>query len=276
MCILIVVDMQKGFIGHDTALINLEQRILQLMQSGRFNAVIATRFSNRPGSMYERLIDWNGMETPVEQELADGYADCIDAVIDKDATYACVDCSFVETLRRLNGGVVPNEVYIVGIDTDACVLMTAVGLFERGIRPIVISDCCWSTLGENAHRAGIVCMQDMLGQRQVISLHDILLKCGVNRQFYQKLNPQEPTGLARWSVSVSDKHGVLRTLSASEVTHEITPDANDDDTTGNVCGYCQHFMGFGDFELCCAIQARRLAYADTPACNRFEPKTPNE
>lgn len=229
MSILIVVDMQKGFIGHDTALINLEQRILQLMQSGRFNAVIATRFSNRPGSMYERLIDWNGMETPVEQELADGYADCIDAVIDKDATYACVDCSFVETLRRLNGGVVPNEVYIVGIDTDACVLMTAVGLFERGIRPIVISDCCWSTLGENAHRAGIVCMQDMLGQRQVISLHDILLK---------------PLG--------------------------------NDDTTGNVCGYCQHFMGFGDFELCCAIQARRLAYADTSACNRFEPKTPNE
>ena len=112
--------------------------------------------------------------------------------------------------------------------------------------------------------------------RNVVSRTVWGVPCGVNRQFYQKLNPQEPTGLARWSVSVSDKHGVLRTLSASEVTHEITPDANDDDTTGNVCGYCQHFMGFGDFELCCAIQARRLAYADTPACNRFEPKTPNE
>jgi hypothetical protein len=35
-------------------------------------------------------------------------------------------------------------------------------------------------------------------------------------------------------------------------------------------------MGFGDFELCCAIQARRLAYADTSACNRFEPKVPSE
>ena len=77
-------------------------------------------------------------------------------------------------------------------------------------------------------------------------------------------------------VIVSDKNGVLHTLSANEVTHEITPDANDDDTTGNICGHCKHYIGFGDFDLCCAVKARRLVYADTSACNRFEPKVPNE
>lgn len=76
-------------------------------------------------------------------------------------------------------------------------------------------------------------------------------------------------------VIVSDAHGVLRTLSADEVTHEISSDAKGDETAGNVCGDCEHFMGFGDFDLCCAIQARRLASADTTACNSFEPKTLN-
>lgn len=75
---------------------------------------------------------------------------------------------------------------------------------------------------------------------------------------------------------MNDKHGVLRTLSAIEITHEITPDANGSETAGNVCGDCKHFMGCGDFDLCCAIQARRLAYADISACNHFEPKAPSE
>lgn len=76
-------------------------------------------------------------------------------------------------------------------------------------------------------------------------------------------------------VIVSDEHGVLRTLPADEVTHEIPSNANEDETAGNVCGDCEHFMGFGDFDLCCDIQARRLASTDTPACNRFAPKALN-
>lgn len=76
-------------------------------------------------------------------------------------------------------------------------------------------------------------------------------------------------------VIVSDKNGVLHTRSANEVTHEMPSDAKGTETTGNACGDCEHFMGFGDFDLCCAIQARRLTSADTPACNRFAPKTSN-
>lgn len=76
-------------------------------------------------------------------------------------------------------------------------------------------------------------------------------------------------------VIVSDEHGVLRTLLADEVTHEMPSDAKGAETTGNACSDCEHFMGFGDFDLCCAIQARRLTSADTPACNRFAPKTSN-
>lgn len=76
-------------------------------------------------------------------------------------------------------------------------------------------------------------------------------------------------------VIVSDKYGVLHTLPANEVTHEIPSTTKDDEPTGNACGDCEHFMGFGDFDLCCAIHARLLAYADSPACNRFEPKTLN-
>ena len=39
--------------------------------------------------------------------------------------------------------------------------------------------------------------------RNVVSRTVCGVPCGVNRQFHQKLNPQEPTGLAQWSVSTA-------------------------------------------------------------------------
>lgn len=38
------------------------------------------------------------------------------------------------------------------------------------------------------------------------------------------------------------------------------------------CGNCVHFMGFGDFDLCCKIQKRRLCYENEAACEAFKGK----
>ena len=43
------------------------------------------------------------------------------------------------------------------------------------------------------------------------------------------------------------------------------------------CKDCKHFIGLGDFNLCCDLEHPEapcgfLCYADTPKCNMFEPK----
>lgn len=38
------------------------------------------------------------------------------------------------------------------------------------------------------------------------------------------------------------------------------------------CSECRFFLGCGDWDLCCALQKRRLlCYGDSTACEGFEP-----
>ena len=60
------------------------------------------------------------------------------------------------------------EVALSGIATDNCVLMTAVGLFEAGVRPLVLADYCASHAGAEYHRAGLMLIERLVGEGQVV------------------------------------------------------------------------------------------------------------
>lgn len=62
-------------------------------------------------------------------------------------------------ITELNDCEEVNEVYICGLDTDACVLATAIGLFDNLIAPIVLEDYCFSTGGEQYNEAGLKCLE---------------------------------------------------------------------------------------------------------------------
>lgn len=55
------------------------------------------------------------------------------------------------------------QVFVVGIDTDMCVLKIAMDLFDIGIEPIVFTDCCASTAGLQAHLAGLAVLSRNIG-----------------------------------------------------------------------------------------------------------------
>ena len=46
------------------------------------------------------------------------------------------------------------EVYICGINTDYCVLATALDAFNRGLKPVVVADAVTSVDGRAAHEVG--------------------------------------------------------------------------------------------------------------------------
>jgi nicotinamidase-related amidase len=59
------------------------------------------------------------------------------------------------------------KVFICGIATESCVMKTAIDLFERNIRPIVIQDACCSHAGEAAHNAGLLIIERNIGKAQI-------------------------------------------------------------------------------------------------------------
>ena len=95
--------------------------------------------------------------------IVDEYADC---VINK-CSYSCVkNTNFIQSLVALCDGL-PEEVTLVGVDTDACVLATAIDLFEMGIKPIIIEDCVGSSGGEECHEAGMLILKRSIGKEQI-------------------------------------------------------------------------------------------------------------
>lgn len=166
--ILLVVDMQNGFARCDRT-IQLTKKIGGLLESGIFDIVVATRFLNGDNSIYEQLFGWIRLKTEEERALATGYAEHIDYVFDK-YIYNCVNTNFIQNLCQLNGGEYPDRMFIVGADTDCCVLTIATSLFENNIRPIVLTNYCDSNGGADSHRAGLLCMKRLIGAKQLVDV----------------------------------------------------------------------------------------------------------
>ena len=155
---LLIVDVQRGFVTKKTAHIPASVEKLQY----KYDTVFATRFVNLPGSPYRTLIHWDRM-TPGTEDTNLAFTPKPGVAVLEKPVYTCVTDSFLETLR-LKG---IDEVHICGIDTDACVTKCAVDLFERGIKPVVLKDCCATTADEDLQEAALAILKRYIGEDQV-------------------------------------------------------------------------------------------------------------
>lgn len=159
---LIVVDIQEGFLTSETR--PVLPAILEhlAMARGRYQVVIATRFLNRPASLYETERDWCEMTEGPETELVPDVADRVDLIIPKHGL-APVPGELLPELRRRD----IRRVELCGFDTDQCVLATALLLWDGGIAPRVIATLCASAGGPEVHEAGLVVTRRTIGDRNV-------------------------------------------------------------------------------------------------------------
>lgn len=164
---LLVIDIQRGFINESTA--EVKNRIDSLIRSKAFDCVIASVYRNYKDSPISCFMGWREMMTDEEQKLI-GEASDADYFIYK-TTYSAYCDELVQILKTENNGTVPECVYICGVDTECCVLMTAAELFEKGIRPVVLADYCGSTGGADSHNAGILSLKSIIGKSNILSMH---------------------------------------------------------------------------------------------------------
>ncbi|MDR4235666.1 hypothetical protein, partial [Priestia megaterium] len=64
----------------------------------------------------------------------------------------------------------PKKVFIIGADTDCCVLTIATALFENNIRPIVLTKYVDSNGGSESHKAGLLVLKRLIGKNQLVDV----------------------------------------------------------------------------------------------------------
>ncbi|MBE7064775.1 MAG: cysteine hydrolase [Ruminococcaceae bacterium] len=161
---LLIIDMQEGFLSKETE--KVRERICTLIQQPFFNFKIATIYQNTPDGPLVKIRNWDRFFSGKEQKLDETVEKYSDAVVYKQK-YSAFNEQLISILKDNNGGELPQEIFIAGIDTECCVLATALEVFEYGIRPIVLADYCGTTAGKEFHDAGLVSLSSLVGGNNI-------------------------------------------------------------------------------------------------------------
>lgn len=159
---LFVVDVQNGFISHNTNYVT--QRIKYLLEQNIFEYVVFTRFINTLDSPYVKYLNWDKLFAETEQKLVEDIEPFAKAVFDK-TIYTGLN---KETLRFINERNI-QTVCVCGIDTEGCVLKTAVDLFENNILTYILEYYSASNGGDKFHQAGILVLSQLVGMNHIIT-----------------------------------------------------------------------------------------------------------
>lgn len=159
---LLVVDVQCGFINEFTH--HIPQRIVSLLHSKEYAPVLFTRFINASEGPYQKFLNWYSCEDESETSIAPELESFVnsDLVFSKSGLCGMPD----ELIKYLHQQDI-NKIFLVGIDTDMCVLKIAMDIFDMGIEPIVLTDCCASTAGLQAHLAGLAVLSRNIGAQRL-------------------------------------------------------------------------------------------------------------
>jgi nicotinamidase-related amidase len=160
--VLLVVDVQRGFLNEYTQ--HIPKRIVRLIERGDYNPLLFTRFVNTADGPYPRFLGWDACQHEPETLLAPELLPYASAAL----TFAKPgDAGIPDELADFLQREQIEEVTIAGIDTDMCVLKVAMDIFDLGIKPLILTDCCASTHGLQSHLAGLAVLARNVGADQM-------------------------------------------------------------------------------------------------------------
>lgn len=155
---LLIVDVQKEFLTNDTR--DRVPKIQRLVESGSYDYCILTYYKYTLQSpFYKRLHRYSGLDACADSLLIHPPAG-LPTVVEEKTTYGVP----YQDLSRLVGQC--SHIDLVGFDTDACVMATAITLFDEGYDFDVLGEYCASTNGRDYHEAGMKIINRVLARQQ--------------------------------------------------------------------------------------------------------------
>lgn len=169
--VLMIVDVQNGFITGETRhVLPVICKLLRRWQQSN-GEVIFTQYFNHPGSAFERLMDWRFLYSPPDTDIADDVSRHIgDSPVISKGTYSAFTPRFAELLSSRKW----TDVIICGIDTDLCVLKTALDAFEYDLTPWIVVNASASTGGNEFHEAGLKVIGRAIGEQHLLRDEEFL------------------------------------------------------------------------------------------------------
>lgn len=153
----VIVDLQHAFACAETRQLARAVHRAVTLQPGRTFALVQT---NPPAGPLRTLRGWTAAGAPGDDTLLGPLPELNPEVFAKTGYGAASPLPLAELS-------IYDTVYVVGADTDACVLATALALFDAGVRVVVREDLCWSSGGPALHQAGIDVLRRQLGRARV-------------------------------------------------------------------------------------------------------------
>lgn len=143
---LLIIDVQKSAVTREDIAKNIEKLQYQ------YEDVFVSQFINK-NSPILNILDWNGYQ---DESLA--FAPKENAVVYAKSGYS----SYISEMNNYD------EIHLCGFDTDACVYKTALDLIEKGIRPVILKDYCYSANAE-MHEMGLKLIERNIGKHNILS-----------------------------------------------------------------------------------------------------------
>jgi nicotinamidase-related amidase len=116
-----------------------------------------------PGSSFEKYMDWPKMRAGDPATNLFGELETAGYQIMEKPGYS----AWTVTVQQKVEASRYEAIVLFGLDAEACVLKTALDIFEAGKRPVVLEDLCHSSNGLENNKVGIELMKTLLGVRQV-------------------------------------------------------------------------------------------------------------
>ncbi len=157
--LLLVIDMQQSFINEET--ISTVKNINDLIDSNTYSHVVFTKFINDFDSIWYKELKFDGCIFKEDRKMVIDPKDNL--VIAKDI-YSALN-------KELKSYIKDNkikEIYLCGIDTECCVLKTALDLFEAGYNVYVLKDYCGCMNGIKSHNYALDILRRTIGKDRVI------------------------------------------------------------------------------------------------------------
>lgn len=162
MKILLVVDVQEGFINEATQ--HIPKDIEKHVNNFKYDLVIATRFINKMDSLHKSELNMKDMTMlSPHAKLVENIGKLADIVIMK-STYTSLTVDVAKLLEKNQ----VKEVYLAGLNTETSIMATALELFDKGIKPKVLSQLCGSIDGVMMHTAALQILRGDIGENNIL------------------------------------------------------------------------------------------------------------
>jgi nicotinamidase-related amidase len=157
---LLLVDFQVGFVRAETEY--LLKPVQELVYNNFFSLVIATRFLNVQGSLWQTAIHWDGLLSAREQALAVSLPPA--SILINKKSYGIPHADLERLLKQLGD----SRVFLAGIESDVCVAVIAASLFDAGLAPYILCEFTGTNWGADHQAHALHTLARIVGRDQMI------------------------------------------------------------------------------------------------------------